>query len=444
MERVCIIGSGISALARAWQLKQKGRECVVLECSNKIGGPIQSFREKAYLAEEGPNSIQIKSARVNAFLKSVPGLAEREIRASEKAKKRYIVRDGKLHSVPVGLLSGIKTPLWSLSGKLRALKEPFIPKIHPDDSESVADFSRRRLGDELYEYAINPLIGGIYAGNPEALSVRHAFPKLYDLEQNHGGLIRGALAGMKARKSGPASGVDTRIISFKEGLHELPKLLAQALGNSLHKAVSLQSIRQRHSTWAVEWNGNADEYDQLILTIPAHRLHTLPLAGPLQDCLRAIGGRIRYSPVSVLSLAYRCVDMAHPPDGFGALVPECEGRDILGVLFSSSIFEKRAPEEEVLLTVFLGGERQPHLATPATDRVQRTAIKEVRELLGISGRPTFLHHKYWPQAIPQYELGYGEILNRIEQVERRFSGLRLAGNYRYGVSLTDCIEAALK
>lgn len=443
MKKTCIIGSGITALTRAWKLKQQGHDCVVLEYSEAIGGAIQSFRQDGYLAEEGPNSIQVNSEEVDAFLKSVPGLCERELKASAEANKRYIVRGGKLHVVPMGPLSAITTPLWSLAGKLRALKEPFIGPIDTGEEESAADFVRRRLGDELYKYAINPLIGGIYAGNPEALSLRYAFPKLYALEQNHGGMIRGVIAKMCAARKSDAPKFNKRIITFKDGLHELPKLLAEALGDSVQTGISLVSIAQEGSKWAVEWNREKHKYDEVVLTIPSHSLGKLPFNQYIQSSFKPLE-QIDYPPVSVLSLSYKRSDIEHPLDGFGALVPECESRSILGVLFPSSIFKGRAPNNEALLTVFIGGERQPELAVSNTEQVKKTAISELTQLLGISGQPTFYHHQHWPLAIPQYKLGYDKILKQIDAIECTYPGLQLRGNYRDGISLSDCIEAALK
>jgi oxygen-dependent protoporphyrinogen oxidase len=443
MKKIAIIGSGITALARAWQLKQRGQDCVVLEPSAHVGGAMQSYREGAYLAEEGPNSIQVNSAEVDAFLKSVPNLEDRVMVASPEAKKRFILRNGKPHAVPMGPLSAMTTPLWSMAGKLRVLKEPFIKAIDPNKEESAADFVRRRLGDELYRYAINPLIGGIYAGDPEQLSLRYAFPKLYALEQNHGGMIRGSIAKMRAARKSPAPKVDKRIISFQDGLAELPQLLAAALGEAVHTAVSIKSIRRKDANWQIEWNGATHTYDEVVLTTPAHALSQLPLDAPIQEALKPIEA-INFPPVSVLSLAFKRTDVAHPLDGFGLLVPECEKRKILGALFPSSLFTGRAPEDEVLLTIFVGGERQPEYAVPDTDAVLATVLPELKAMLGVSHQPTFVHHKHWPRAIPQYKLGYGKLLAQMDTVEANYPGLKLAGNYRDGISLSYCIEAGVK
>jgi oxygen-dependent protoporphyrinogen oxidase len=441
MENIGIIGSGITALATAWQRTREGHSCTVLEASSQIGGAIQSHRQGDYLAEEGPNSIQVNSPEVDAFLRSIPGFEERAVEAEPSAKKRYIVRDCQLHAVPMNPWQAVTTSLWSIGGRLRVLKEPFIPPADPDSEQSAADFVRRRLGNELYEYAINPLIGGIYAGDPEQLSLRYAFPKLHALEQNHGGLIRGALAKMRAAKKPDAPQVNKRIISFKDGLAELPQLLAGALGESIQTNVSIESIQQSGKQWTITWNGRSENFDKLIVTLPSHALEKLPFPEEILATFKALE-HIDYPPVSVLSLGFKRGDVAHPIDGFGALVPECEQRKILGVLFPSSLFAGRAPAGEVLLTAFVGGERQPELATENTENVKALVLDELRELLGVRGEPTFVHHRHWPKAIPQYKLGYGAVLEQMNQIETDFPGLKLAGNYRTGISLSYCIESA--
>lgn len=443
MKRVALIGSGITALARAWELTRSGVDCCVIDSSDQIGGAIQSHREGDYLAEEGPNSIQINSPEVDAFIGSIPGLAKRTLEAESAAKKRFIVRDGKPHTVPADPIRAITTSLWSVRGRLRVLKEPFVRAIDGSVEESVAEFVRRRLGDELYRYAINPLIGGIYAGNPEQLSLRYAFPKLYALEQNHGGLIRGALARRRAaKKNPPPPGFRKRIVSFQDGLAELPHHIAHALGDRVRTGVRIDRITPTDSGWKLSVDGQREIFDRLIVTLPAHALNQLAFAPDLSGRLKQLEA-IDYPPVSVLSLAFKRSAVTHPLDGFGALVPECERRNILGVLFPSSLFPNRAPADEVLLTAFIGGERQPECASGNTESLTALVLEELRELLGVSGQPTFVHHRHWAKAIPQYKLGYGKQLAEMALIEKEYPGLKLAGNYRDGISLTYCIEAAL-
>lgn len=446
MPKTCIIGAGISGLALAWQLKRRGEDCCVLEAAGQAGGAMRSHAADGHLAEEGPNSILLNSAPIEEFLYSIPGLRERMVEANPAANKRYIVRNGRLHAVPSGPLSALTTPLWSLAGKLRVLREPFIGPAPAEREESVADFVRRRLGDELYRYAINPLVGGIYAGDPEQLSLRYGFPKLHALDQQHGGLIRGGIAKLRQARRQPGPKLRKRIISFQGGMAELPEKLAAALGPQLQTQVALQSIQQTPAGWQLAWQ-NADGaqqavFERVILTLPAHQLARLPLPPELQAALAPLQA-IEYPPVSVLSLGYPRSAVQHPLDGFGALVPECEGRNILGVLFPSSIFEGRAPSDQVLLSVFIGGKRQPELASADTQAVLASALPEVEALLGIRGAPSFVHHKHWPQAIPQYKLGYGQQLEQMAAIEQDFPGLQLAGNYRSGISVTYCLEAAL-
>ncbi len=444
--KTCIIGAGISGLALAWQIRRAGGDCMLLEQSARTGGAMRSYRDGAYLAEEGPNSILLNSRETEDFLYSVPGLKERIVEAQPEANKRFIVRGGKPQPVPMGPISAITTPLWSLVGKLRVLKEPFVKAAPPETEESVADFVRRRLGDELYRYAINPLVGGIYAGDPEKLSLRYGFPKLYALDQEHGGLIRGAISKMRSARKQPGPRFRKRIISFIDGMGELPEKLAAALKHELRTSVSINSIRKSQDGWTIQWHtpDGEDEaqFDEIILTVPAHRLSGLPFDSAIREQLKPFSA-IEYPPVSVLSLGYKRASITHPLDGFGALVPECEKRKILGVLFPSSLFANRAPEDEALLTVFVGGERQPELATDDTEQLKSSVLPEVEALLGIHGAPTFVHHKYWEKAIPQYKLGYGTQLAQMEAFEKKFPGLRLAGNYRTGISVSYCIEAAL-
>ncbi|NCG08588.1 MAG: protoporphyrinogen oxidase [Verrucomicrobia bacterium] len=444
MTKVCIIGAGISGLSTAWHLKKQGADCTVIETSKRVGGAIRTEQKESFLTEAGPNSIQLNSPEVAAFLESIPGLKDQCITAKAAAKKRFLVRNGKVHPVPMGPLQALRTPLWSLRAKLRVLKEPFISCYRKETDESVADFVTRRLGSELYRYAINPLVGGIYAGRPEALSLRYGFPKLYELEQTHGSLIRGALAKSFASRKGPNSKFKKSIISFKEGLETLPRCLAEALGSNIHTQAVLESIEKDASGWRVRWNGASHQYDRLILTVPAFALKQLPFAqNDLSDALEPLA-TIEYPPVSVLSLGFKKTAITHLLDGFGVLVPECEKRSILGVLFPSSFFEGRAPSDHALLTVFVGGDRQPHLSNDNAQILEDTVMPDLIDLLGISEKPVMRHIAHWSRAIPQYKIGYGEVLDTINKIESRYQGLQLSANYRHGISLTYCLEAALK
>lgn len=442
MPRICIIGAGISGLAAAWQLRRQGADCIVLEKTQRVGGAIKSERIDGFLAEAGPNSLQISNPEVAAFLSSIPGLQDQQITANTAANKRFLVRDGRVHPVPMGPLQALTTPLWSLSAKLRVLKEPFIPRRKDTSEESVADFVCRRLGSELYRYAINPLVGGIYAGKPEALSLRYGFPKLYALEAQHGGLIRGTLAKMRASKKPGQPRFKKSIISFKDGLESMPQYLSKALGASVQTGVRIEGIKRNDTDWTVDWNGKSERYDRVILTTPAYALSELPLPQDLQEALAPLAA-IEYPPVSVLSLGFSRSAVDHLLDGFGVLVPECEQRSILGALFPSSFFEGRAPDGSILLTVFVGGDRQPHLSSNDASLLEQRVMPDLTELLGIKEAPVMRHLAHWPRAIPQYKIGYGHYLKTITDAETRYPGFEIMSNYRNGISLSYCLEAAI-
>ena len=439
--KTCIIGAGISGLAHAWELKRHNQDCIVLEKGDQPGGAIRSHRIDQYVAEEGPHSIQVNSAAVEDFLSSIPGLQSSMVEASTEATKRFIVRDGKLHAAPLKPIEIMRSKLWSFKGKLRALKEWFIKPAPADSEESVASFARRRLGDELYNYGINPMVAGIHAGDPEALSLRHAFPKLHALEQENGGLLRGM------KNQGKSNNPKQRILSFENGMGELPEKLASALGDSLHTSVSIRTIRSSGEGWTITWsdsedNEHEDSFAQLILAVPAHQLLNLPFEPAIRD--RMIEFRdIDYAPVSVLTLGFKRLEIEHPLDGFGFLVPEQEKMKTLGVLFPSSAFPKRAYEDEVMLAAFFGGARDPDLAAKETETLKSILLPELEKLIGLNGNPTFVHHKYWKKGIPQYTLGYDEHLEKMKQIELSYPGLKLIGNYRTGISVSACIEAAL-
>ncbi len=442
MSGTCILGAGITGLATAWSIVRKGGTCTVLESAPHVGGALSTVRRDGFLAEEGPNSIQLGSLEVEHFLESIPSLYDQIIEARPDAQRRYIVRQGKPVAVPMSPLQALGTPLWSTRAKLRLLREPFIRPADPSTEESIAAFVRRRLGDEFYQYAINPLVGGIYAGNPEKLSLRHAFPKLHSMEQTHGSLLRGALAGQRAARKEVGSQARKRIVTFRDGIDTLPREIAKALGQRVQTGVSIDSIERDGEAWRIQWNGQQETFDRLILTVPAFALKGLPLPPDLLAALTPLES-VEYPPVSVLSLGFKRSQIAHPLDGFGLLVPECEERKILGVLFPSSVFAGRAPKDSVLLTVFVGGTRNPQQATEDTDQLQKTVQPELESLLGLSGNPHFVHLRHWPKAIPQYKLGYETVLQEIRNIESTHPGLQLRGNYREGVSLKDCLLSGL-
>jgi oxygen-dependent protoporphyrinogen oxidase len=433
---VVIFGAGLTGLSAAAALKRRGLAVTLLEASDFAGGAVGTEKENGFLVERGPNSMMVGEPEVTAFLREL-GM-ENEI-IGPQAKKRFLVRKGQSVALPSGPLGAVATPLFSLSGKLRVLGEPFVPRGE-EEEESLGNLVRRRLGPEILSYAIEPFVAGIYAGDPGKLSAKHAFPKLWQLEQDHGSFVRGAL---RRRRTGPRQ----KMVSFRGGMGALVDRLADLLGEDLHCGAQLENIARRGDGWRVDWsiNGRSEsmECGSLVSAVPAFAVPHLPWSADLRAAT-AFLHRVEYPPVSVVALGFSRDSVRHPLDGFGMLVPAAEDRRILGTIFSSSLFPDRAPSGRVLLTTFVGGARQPELALLPDDEIERLVRNDLAALLGVEGTPVFRRVIRWPRAIPQYNLGYGEIVSALEKLEAAHPGLHFVGNYRGGIAAGQCIRNGLR
>ncbi|MDP4219124.1 MAG: protoporphyrinogen oxidase [Bacteroidota bacterium] len=444
MNSIGIVGGGITGLVTAYRLKRDEKQVTLYEASSRPGGPVQSIRLDGYLAEFGPNTLLETSTAVSSLVHDL-GLESRRLYASDLAKNRFIVRGGKPVALPSSPPSFIRSPLFSFGAKLRLLGEPFIAKFAESREESVADFVRRRLGSQFLDYAIDPFVAGVYAGDPEKLSVSHAFPKLHALEQKYGSLIKGQIKGKKERrKRGDVAKDRARMFSFDEGLQVLIDALQTDIGTAIKLNTSVTKIEHLSEGWKVTYIDNGIEYinthSALVLTIPAYRL---------AEILQKVGGidlssmkDIYYPPVTSLALGFKRGHVTHPLDGFGMLVPRKEPFHILGTLFSSTLFPGRAPSGHVLLTNYIGGSRSPGLGAASESEQIEVVLKDLHSLLGVHGEPDYVHRAYFPKAIPQYALGYGKYKTLLDSVEAKAVGIFFAGNYRNGISLSDCITSA--
>jgi oxygen-dependent protoporphyrinogen oxidase len=443
MKPIAIIGGGITGLTAAFRLKQQNVPVRVLEASERVGGVIQSVRDKGHLAEFGPNSILETSPLIGALVRDL-GLESRRMYSDARAEKRYIVRGHRPVSLPSSPLAFLTSPLFSPGAKLRLLAEPFIGRAPADSDESIADFVRRRLGQEFLDYAINPLVAGVYAGDPEMLSVAQAFPKLHALEQRWGSLIVGQIRGARERKrSGEVSKQSAKKLSFDEGLQVLIDALRTRLAADIQSGAPVRRLEQKEGGWLIELDQKktaqaAAEYSAVLVALPAYKMAGLAVhsAGYL-DLSRM--SAIHYPPVASVVLGFRRADVAHPLDGFGMLVPEKEGLKILGALFSSSLFPNRAPEGEVTITSYIGGARSPNLTLRASEELVEMTAQDLSMILGIKGKPTFQRVTLFPRAIPQYNLGFGGYRAFMNDLELKAPGLFLAGHARDGISVSDCI-----
>ena len=437
--RVAVIGGGVTGLTAATELRRAGIDVSVFESAARPGGVVSAVREDGWLRELGPNSLLEGTSEIAEFIDGL-GLGSRRLYASPEAKRRYIVRGGRPVPLPGSPLGFVTTPLFSLRAKLRLLGEPWRSRGSADVEETVADFVTRRLGPEFLDYAINPFVAGVYAGDPRRLSVPQAFPKLFTLEQEHGSLIRGALA--RRNTSGGPKG---RIFSFPEGLGEIATAAAARLGDALRLNHHVREVARADAGWRlrIEAAGREEtvEFDAVICALPADALAALPISGvPGADGL-AVLREIAHPPVVSVFTGYRREQVAHPLDGFGLLMPEVERGKVLGTLFSSTLFPGRAPEGHVALTTFIGGMRAPELAARDDDALRALVADELGRLLGVRGDPVIFRAQRWPRAIPQYAPGYARFKEAMAAAERGASGFFIGGNCRDGISLANCIGA---
>jgi protoporphyrinogen/coproporphyrinogen III oxidase len=441
---VLVVGAGISGLATAWWLQRRGRDVQVIEAAPRAGGAIGSFRVEGCLIETGPNSALETSPLIGELIGQT-GSAGGRIYANAAAKNRFVLRGGRLIPIPLTPPAFVATRLFSWRTKLGLAREPFVRRSRADAQETVAEFVRRRLGPEFLDYAINPFVAGVHAGDPERLSVRAAFPLLFELEQKHGSLIRGAILGARQRRRNPEKSKQAApMLSFRDGMQTLTDGIAGRLKRLALATRATGLARTSDGAWEAMTQGEGGpaiyRARTLVLAVPAYSAAQLvrPHAEQAAQALEAI----IYPPVAATVSAYDRADIAHALDGFGFLVPEKEGRRILGTIFSSTLFDDRAPPGTALLTTFVGGMRQPALAQQDEAAIAALVREELLALLGARAEPRWVRVTRWERAIPQYTLGHLDRMAALDASERELTGLYFCANYRGGISVGDCIKSA--
>lgn len=444
MKKVAIIGGGITGLCAAYALRKFNQEPLLLESKGRTGGMIQTYEQEGFLAESGPHSLAVTSQSMLDFIESI-GLGQEIQTIAPHARARFIVRNGKLAPLPQSFLQFIGTPALSFIGKCRLMAEPFVKAKLPDEDESVADFFGRRFGRELLEYAVDPFISGMYAGDPGELSISYAFPQLKAWESRHKSVVQGFLKETFKKKKEDQL-FKHQVISFRSGMHALPKALEAAIKDVIHVNVKLESITKIEEGWSIRWQEGekvfTEEVSSILSTVPAYRVEELPFEDTLKRQLNTFK-EIPYAGVSLLTLGFRTAGIRHSLQGLGMLVPRKENFKILGTLFTSSMFEGRAPKGYSTLATFVGGMRQPAYAELPFKDLKNLVLDDLEKLLGVTGQVVFSNHTYWSRAIPQYTLRSSSVMQSLAKVEDTNPGLFFAGNFCNGVSLGQCMEAGL-
>jgi protoporphyrinogen/coproporphyrinogen III oxidase len=430
----------VSGLAAAIDLEKSGREVLLLEERDEAGGALRSHRADGWVFEDGPTSVLDLDGRFRAFCTDL-GIESEIVRAGPDVKRRYLFHEGKLESVPSGPTDFMKTPLLTFGERLRFMRESFVAAGPEGKEESVSAFVARRFGDRVAAKYAAAVVSGVFAGDPDRLSIDAAFPEVRAIEREHGSLLRGAAA-MAGKRGGSQGG----LVALAAGLGRIGEAARARLGARLRTRTRVDAIERGGGRLALAvTSGDARERieaDACILATPAAVAATLlrPFAGGVADGLAGI----EHASLAVMQLGFRTDDLPGLPAGFGFLVPRGAGLESLGWIFLSHVFAGRAPPGHVALLGFFGGTLAPR-ALGLDDRgLGELAVREIGRAIQAprAGEPAFLRVVRWKNALPQYNLGHRErIRDVMSSLERACPELVLAGNYLKGISMPRSLES---
>ena len=458
MKRVAVIGGGIGGLSLAFELNERantvggGLEVVLLESGSRLGGNIATDREDGWIIERGPNGF-LDNVPATLDLVNRLGLEARMVRASEHAAKRFIYRNNAMRKVPTGPIGLLTSSMLTVPGRLRVMWEPFAKPKPKDKDETVHAFASRRIGREAASVMVDAMVSGVFAGDSRSLSLASAFPKMADMEDRYGGLVRAMIAKQRERKkdlggvdaknrAGPA-GPGGTLTSFDGGMSVLVETLAEKLGSVVRmnaKPVALERSDDARP-WTVRLeSGEAVAVDVIACTIPASPaaklFHTLDdgLAGILEEFLSA--------PLAVVALGFSVEDLGGAPDGFGVLIPRGEGPRILGCLWDSTVFPNRAGEGRVLVRAMIGGALDTEAVKLSDAELLSIVKSDLANVMNLKAVPVLERVYRHSMGIGQYNVGHGEHIHTLESKLQGFPGLLVSGSSFYGVAMNTVIEHA--
>ena len=441
---IAIIGAGLTGLTTAFWLTRAGKKIQIIERQDRAGGQIRTFQENGFLYESGPNTGVVSYPEVAELFAALSPDCTLET-AREESKKRWIWKGNKFHALPSGLVSAVTTPLFTLYDKFRILGEPFRAKgTNPD--ESVAELAARRLGKSFVDYAVDPFLSGVYAGNPHTLVTRHALPKLYNLEQDYGSFIKGSIAKAKLPKSERDKLATKKVFSAVGGLERLAEALVKAIGKEqITLSASEVKIQPQGKQWLITYRTPEGEQsliaNKVVTTCGAYALPDLLPFIPKEDIGQI--SNLHYAPIIQASVGF------HNTRGlqfgaFGGLVPSKEKKDVLGILFPSACFVGRSPEEGALFSFFIGGVRHADMLDWSDEKLKDMILKNIHSMLKFpaDAQPDLIKIHRHQKAIPQYEKSSEARFKMIDALQARYPGLILAGNIKGGIGMADRIRQA--
>jgi protoporphyrinogen/coproporphyrinogen III oxidase len=435
---VLVVGGGLSGLALAEALSDKGVEVLVLEAKDEPGGNLATRVVETdagrWVLDLGPNSFGDRCKAFNALVKRAK-LASRIVPANEAAKRRLLWKDGRLQEVSSNPLKFLVSNVLPLSARVRINREPFVKPSSPEDpEESVAQFCDRRFGRSFRDVLVTPVIAGIFAGDPEELGAESAFPEIVDLEREYGSLMKAAMRGKGPTPHGTPA-------TFEDGMAELPAALAKRLGKSLVAGTEVSRVEQHDGGWRVSTGaGKSFAAEKLVLALPSPEAAKLVTSvdGRLARDLKGVV----YAPVLVAHVGAPRDAFEDLPDGIGFVAVRDEGVRLLGAAFSSELFDGRAPKDHVLVTVFAGGRLDPRAIGLSDASVRRFVLADLERAVGLADDPDLFELARWPRGIPQYVVGHMDRIARIEESLDELPGLHLLGDWRGGMTMEDCVAGA--